>query len=67
MSLKRTGNKLWRCALGLCVAGTLFGSSCSSEQIEAVAAGLQAAVSEMDDRDDNISFGDWLMNELEDL
>ena len=48
--------------MGLCAAGTLFGSSCSSEQIEAVAAGLQAAVSEMDDRDYNISFGDWLMN-----
>jgi hypothetical protein len=67
MSLQKTGKTLWRCALGMCVAGTVFGASCSSEQIEAVAAGIQAAASQLDDRDDDISFGDWLLDELEDL
>ena len=68
MLLRQTRQKLlWKCAAGLCAVGTLFGATCSSDQIQAIATGLQAAASEMDDRDDNITFGDWLLDELEDL
>ena len=67
MLLRHTKRRLWKYLAGLCAAGMLFGASCSSDQIQAIATGLQAAASELDDRDDHITFGDWLADELEDL
>jgi hypothetical protein len=47
-------------------AGTLMAGSCSPE-LQALAVGLQAAADEFDrqNTDDDISFGDWLADELE--
>lgn len=68
MLLRQTRQRLlWKYAAGLCAVGMLFGATCSSDQIHAIATGLQAATSELDNRDDDISFGDWLLDELEDL
>ena len=69
MLLKQAKRKLWRGAVALCAAGTLFGGSCSSEQLNAVAAGIGAVADELGHQraDDDITFGEWLLSELEDL
>ena len=59
---------LWRIVLGLGTTGTLFAASCSSAQIDAVLLGLQVAAETLQaEEDDDISFGDWVRDELEDL
>jgi hypothetical protein len=69
MLLKQAKRKLWRGAVALCAAGTLFGGSCSSDQLNAVAAGFGAVADELSHQQtvDDISFGDWLLSELDDL
>jgi len=54
------------------VAGSLFSSNCSSRDVSAVVAGVDAIANYLDhDRsgrnDDDINFGDWLLDELNDL
>ncbi len=67
--MKKLGyiEKIWRLSVCLGVAGTVFGTSCSSSQIQALVAGLEAAANTIDEEDDDISFTDWLVDELEDL
>ena len=64
--------KLGKCRgfiLAACASGMLFGATCSSDQIRALTIGIQAATNALDDQDrnDDISFGDWLSDELKDL
>ena len=68
--LKRTNKqRSWRVLVLACAAGTLFASSCGSNGLQAVVAGLDAAAQELDrgNRNNDISFGNWLMDELGDL
>ena len=68
MLRERLLGNLLRAAVGMGAAGMLFGVSCSAGQLRALAAAVNAATSEFNEHDDNdISFGDWLLNELEDL
>ena len=68
MLLRHTRQRLlWKYAAGLCAVGTLFGATCSSDQIQAIATGLESAASELDNRDNDISFGDWVLDEIKDL
>ena len=62
-----TVKRLLKLTLGLGVTGTLFGSTCSSPELGAVVAGLEAAASHLEQEQDDISFGDWLRDELDDL
>ena len=45
----------------------LLGSGCDRAALQAVAVGLEAATDHFLQEDDDITFGDWLMSELEDL
>jgi hypothetical protein len=53
----------WKVMVGISAA-TVFASSCSTEQVARVAAGVEAALNY--DSDDDISFSDWLQDEVED-
>ncbi len=55
-----------RTAVAASSAGMLFASSCSTDQLQAVAAGLDVVFASLNDTDDNITFGDWLLSELQD-
>ncbi|MCH7807771.1 MAG: hypothetical protein IIB60_00990 [Planctomycetes bacterium] len=69
MFKKSNKQRTWRAVALTCAAGTLFGASCSSDGFQAVVAGVEAAAQELDrqDRHDDISFGNWLLDELGDL
>ncbi len=68
MWLKRTANDLLKAAVALTAAGVLLGTSCSSSELQAVVAGLEAVAHSFDDnaRDNDITFGEWLLSELDD-
>ena len=69
MSRKTTFENLLKLAATLCAAGTLFASSCGAQGFRAVGAGIDAATDylhEQEDEHEDISFGDWLADELED-
>jgi|GEM_PF-2341214 len=53
--------------LTILAAGMVFGSSCGVAEIRAISAGITAATSTIDHRNDNISFSDWLRDELRNL
>jgi len=46
-------------------AGTVIAGGCTTEQVRAVAAGIDIVINNLD-RDDDISFGDWIESELAD-
>ncbi len=60
---------VFRFVVAVCGVGTLMASSCSLRQLEAISVGLDAATGHLDqaDSDDDISFGDWLRDELRDI
>jgi hypothetical protein len=62
--MKRYLNDVWKSLLCLTAAGCAFATSCSSEQVGAVLAGIQVATDELSNSNDQISFGDWLASEL---
>ena len=69
MSRKMRLEEIVKLTAALCMAGTLFATSCASQGVGAVGAGLDAAVAYLGDNqegDDDISFTDWLIDELED-
>ena len=69
MSRKTTFENLLKLTATLCAAGTLFASSCGAQGFRAVGAGIDAATGYLDDEEDghqDISFGDWLVDEFED-
>ncbi len=47
------------------LAGTAFGTSCTTAEINAFLAGVQVVTDQLTE-DDDISFGDWLSSELND-
>lgn len=67
MIRNRLFKKLLRAAVGVGAAGMLFGASCTASGLRAIAAGVEAATSQLEQQDNDISFRDWLLNELEDL
>ena len=63
-----TKRRILQCAAAVSAAGMLFGATCTSDGIRAVAAGLEAATTQLNhEYDDDISFGDWLLDELDDI
>ena len=66
MKARRIENSLIKSGAALAAAGVLFASSCSSETLRATTAGLSAAADELEGDRDDISFGDWLLDELQD-
>ena len=68
MLVKRTATTWRKVLLGGCTALTLYTTTCGFDQLEAVVVGFQAAADRLDNRgDDDISFGNWLLDELDDL
>ena len=66
MQTTRSSTRIWSSVIGLCAAGTLLGAACDQQTLDALTAGLEAAAQQMQDQDDDISFGDWLEDEIED-
>ena len=67
--MNRHGRKrrLLKTGAALAVTGLLFSSSCSLDNLEAVMVGLDAATSHLDrQQNDDITFGEWLLSELDD-
>jgi len=64
MSQRR--NRIRRAVCALLAGGMVFGSSCSTQDIQTVIAGLDAVANTYLDsgRHDDISFGDWLLDEF---
>ncbi len=57
--------------MGLMLAGfTVLGTACETEDLRAVAAGLEAVAGQLQrqdqDHDDDITFGEWLLSEFDD-
>lgn len=68
MRIKDAVGSLLKTAVGLSVAGTMLGTSCSSEGIQAVVTGIDAAAQSLshDNRENDMTFGEWLLSELDD-
>ncbi len=64
MNRKRNFSRILQTMATFSCAGTLFASSCSSSEIRAVTAGIDALTQELDNNDD-ISFGDFLISQLD--
>ena len=62
----RSSNWLWKSVIGLFAAGTLLGAACDQQTLDALTAALETAAQQLQDQDDDISFGDWLEDEIED-
>lgn len=65
MSIKHTARKLGKIAVSFSVAGTLLATSCGTDELRALAAGIQAATNQLDD-DNDITFVEFLLSELDD-
>jgi hypothetical protein len=68
MSLRYNAGNLLKTAASVSAAGMLFATSCRSNEFNAVLAGLEAVAAQLDrdDPDDDITFGEWLLSELDD-
>jgi len=67
MKSNRLAILLWRSLAGIASASVLFASSCGAAELRAVLAGVDAAADRLErNHDDDISFGDWLADELDD-
>jgi hypothetical protein len=57
-----------RAAAALAASGIALGSTCSSAELQAVVAGIEAAARSLDGNahDDDLTFGEWLLEELDD-
>ena len=68
MSLRCSAGNLLKTAACLSAAGTLLGTSCGTKELDALVAGIEAAATQLDrnDRDDDVTFGEWLLGELDD-
>ena len=63
MGIKNRAGYVWKTVAVLAAAGMLFGSSCSLRELEAITVGLDAAAGHLEAEDD-ITFGEWLLSEL---
>lgn len=68
-------SKYGQAAMGLLLAGyVVLGAACEASDLQAVAAGLEAAAGQLQGRDlnpsqshdDDLTFGEWLLSELDD-
>ena len=68
MSLKHSAGNLLKTAVCFSAAGMLLGASCGAQELNAVVAGIEAAAVQLNnhDRDDDVTFGEWLLSELDD-
>ena len=68
MRIKDNTNMLLKALVGLSFAGVLLGSSCTTEGLQAIVAGLDAATDSLTRHDDSndLNFGEWLLSELDD-
>ncbi len=66
MLFKRLATRALVSAAGLSLAGTVLAGGCGSDALDAVAAGLNAAAQALNE-DDQPTFGEWLLSELDDL
>lgn len=66
---KAANDRKWKGLVAMFGATMLFstGSSCSSDSLRAVVIGLDAAANQIEQDNRDISFGDWLSSELDDL
>lgn len=55
-----------RIAMAFGGSGLFFSSSCSSSDIRAVVAGLEAAAHELNQDENDVTFLDWVQSELDD-
>ena len=68
-------SRIGQAAIGLLLVGyVVLGAACEANDLQAVAAGLEAAAGQLQGRDlnqnqshvDNLTFGEWLLSELDD-
>ena len=66
-------SKYGQAATGLLLAGyVVMGAACEASDLQAVAAGLEAAAGQLQGRDlnqsheEDLTFGEWLLSELDD-
>ncbi|MCH7838974.1 MAG: hypothetical protein IID38_01890 [Planctomycetes bacterium] len=66
-------SKYGQAATSLLLAGyVVLGAACEASDLQAVAAGLEAAAGQLQGRDlnqshdDDLTFGEWLLSELDD-
>ena len=69
MTWKRKARNLWRSMLVVSASGMLLGVSCTDQQLQALSIGINAVASALTDnrQDNNPTFGEWLLGELDDL
>lgn len=69
MTRKTTFEDLLKVTAALFASGVVLAGSCSTDSFQALSVGIDAAAGYLNDQespDDDISFGDWLLDELED-
>lgn len=64
----RTVKRGLRAFAGLCATAVVLGTSCGSDELQAIVAGLEAAAQSLDQQshDDHMNFGEWLISEFDD-
>ena len=69
MNAKRTWRRIVRTGLAIGLTTTVIEGGCSPQQIDALVAGVGAAVDRLDDnnRNNGIGLGDWLADEFGNL
>lgn len=71
--MKNKTRNLWKSMLVMTASGSLLATTCSDQQLQAFSVGFNAFVDTIDNtrqnqnKDEDISFGDWLLDELDDL
>ncbi|MBI4717824.1 MAG: hypothetical protein HY763_08480 [Planctomycetes bacterium] len=66
MTPKQVFGRTMRGLVAALAGGMLAASSCETADVRAVIAGLDAAADQIND-DENISFGEWVSSQLDDL
>ena len=69
--MKKLTHNLWKSMLLVTASGSLLATTCSDQQLQAFSVGFNAFVDTINtndqNKDEDISFGDWLLDELDDL
>ncbi len=67
MTFKRFARYTWGLAITAAGTGCLYGSGCHMTELQAFAAGVETYTNTIaaEEQDSDISFGDWLLDELE--
>ncbi len=68
MLRRRTAHNIVMASATMLASGTLLATSCSTDEVQAIVAGIEAITQSLDDsdRDNDMNFGEWLINEIED-